>query len=233
MTEITILNNGYVKVIDHMGSDLSAIRAARASFAKDSPIWNERDERLLRFLIRNNEFSCFRHAVITFQCKVPLLVARQHYKYVVASAHLEDQHGWNESSRRYVTQEPEFYVPDTTEWRTAPENKKQGSGLPLDARIGEVATDDLMQYIDQGVELYERWMDLGMAAEQARLFLPAYGMFVNYQWTVSLNNLIHFLQERLAHNAQREMQELAQGVYRLTEPLFPVTMKALFGESDG
>lgn len=234
MTEqINILNGGYVKYIDHMGSDLSAIRAARASFAKDSEAWTQKDERLLSFLIREKHLSVFRHAAITFQCKVPLFVARQHYKYVVASAHLEDQHGWNESSRRYVTQEPEFHVPDVTEWRGAPANKKQGSGEPVDPRIGEVATNELIDYIDKGCDLYERWMAMGIAPEQARLFLPAYGMFVNYQWTVSLANLIHFFNERIAHDAQKEIQDLAAATYKLTEPLFPVTMKALFEENDG
>lgn len=233
MTEqIDILNGGYVKYIDHMGSDLSAIRAARASFAKDSEVWNEKDERLLRFLIREEHMSCFRHATLTFQCKTPLFVARQHYKYVVASAHLEDAHGWNESSRRYITQEPQFHVPNATEWRGAPANKKQGSGEPIDPRIGEVATQELMDFIEQGCDLYERWLSMGFAPEQARLFLPAYGMFLNYQWTVSLANLIHFFNERLAHDAQKEIQDLAQATFKLTEPLFPVTMKALFEENN-
>jgi len=231
--QIDILNGGYVKYIDHMGSDNSAIRAARASFAKDNPVWNEKDARLLNFLIREGHMSCFRHAALTFQCKSPLFVARQHYKYVVASAHVEDQHGWNESSRRYVTQEPEFHIPNETEWRSTPANKKQGSGAPIDPRIGEIATNELIDYIDKGCDLYERWMDLGIAPEQARLFLPAYGMFVNYQWTVSLANLIHFLNERLAHDAQDEITELAKAVLELTTPLFPATMKALFGGIDG
>lgn len=228
--QIDILNGGYVKLIDHMGSDNSAVRAARASFAKDNPVWNEKDERLLRFLIREEHFSCFRHASLTFQVKVPLFVARQHYKYVVASAHLEDQHGWNESSRRYITQEPEFHVPNADEWRGAPANKKQGSGEPIDPRIGEVATQELMDFIDRGCELYERWLSMGFAPEQARLFLPAYAMFINYQWTVSLANLIHFFQERIAHDAQKEIQVLAQATFDLTKPLFPVTLKALFEE---
>lgn len=226
--EIEVLNGGYVKLIDHMGGDNSAVRAARASFAKDNPVWNEKDERLLRFLIREGHMSCFRHASVSLQLKVPLFVARQHYKYVVASAHLEDQHGWNESSRRYVTQLPEFHIPANTEWRGTPENKKQGSSGPVDPRIGDVATNELVEYIEQGNKLYEKWMKMGIAAEQARLFLPSYGMFINYQWTVSLANLIHFLQERLAHDAQSEIVEVARAIYRLTRPLFPVTMGALF-----
>ena len=225
--QIDVLSSGYVRLVDHMGDDLSACRAARASFAKDAPEMNEKEERLIAFLIRENHMSCFRHATVTLQFKTPLFVARQHFKYQVASAFVEDQNGWNESSRRYITQEPEFHIPNNTEWRGAPENKKQGSGAPMDPRIGDVATKELEAYVAEGERLYNYWMDIGVAAEQARLFLPAYGMFVNYQWTTSLAQIIHFLKERLAHDAQYEMQQVAKAVYELTKPLFPVTFKAL------
>lgn len=231
MTEIKLYNGlGYVKLVDHMGDDNSAIRAARASFAKDSPVWNEKDKKLLKFLIREEHFSCFRHAAVTLQCKAPLFVARQHYKYQVASAHVEDQNGWNEMSKRYVTEGLSFHIPEATQWRGAPENKKQGSGELLDPRIGAVASDELAKFIDNAIEKYEYWLKIGIAPEQARLFLPAYGMLVNYQWTTSLAQIIHFLQERLAHDAQQEIQELAQAVYDLVKPLFPATMQALFEE---
>lgn len=227
MTEINVLNGGYVKLIDYMGDDNSAIRAARASFAKDSEIWNEKDAKLLGFLIREGHMSCFRHASVTLQLKTPLFVARQHFKYQVASAFVEDQNGWNESSRRYVTQEPEFHIPGATEWRGAPANKKQGSGELMDPRIGDVATQELIKYVEEGERQYNYWLKVGVAPEQARLFLPAYGMFVNYQWTTSLAQIIHFLEERLAHDAQAEMQVVAQAVYELVKPLFPATFEQL------
>jgi len=101
-----------------MGSDLSVVNAARASFGKEVTELGTKDARLIDFLARENHMSPFRHAFITFEFKAPLMVARQHWKYVVGSDHTMDS--WNESSRRYVTMEPEFYYPSAEEWRLAP-----------------------------------------------------------------------------------------------------------------
>jgi len=228
LTQIDLYNGkGYVRYVDHLGNDLSFTRAARASFAKDSSEWNDKEERLLAFLIREGHMSVFRHAAVTFQIKAPLMVARQHWKYVVASAHADDQNGWNETSRRYVSVDPEFYVPQADQWRSKPENAKQGSGGPVNEKLGNLATDALQNHVDFSVELFESAIEAGIATEQARLFLPAFGLMQYYQWTVSVANLIHFFQERLAHDAQLEIQEMAQAVYQLTQPLYPATFKAL------
>lgn len=225
--QINLYNDiGYVRLVDYMGNDLSFTKAARASFGKDSLDWNDKEERLLNFLVKNQHLSVFRHAAVTFQIKAPLFVCRQHFKYQVASAHIDDQNGWNEMSKRYVTANNEFYVPGADQWRSAPENAKQGSGVPVDSRMGAYLTRELVDYIIQGNKLYERALELGIAAEQARLFLPSYGLMVNYQWTVSVANLIHFLQERLAHDAQAEITDLARAVLDLTRPLYPSTLKA-------
>jgi len=226
MTKIDILDHGYVKYVDHLGSDLSFTKAARASFAKDSEVWNEKEAKLLNFLVRNEHFSVFRHAAVTLQLKVPLMIARQHWKYAVASSHIDDQTGWNESSRRYVTMEPEFYIPAANEWRTSPENKKQGSGQPLPADAGAYWTYYAQEYFADGLEHYNNAMRSGICAEQARLFLPAYAMYVSYQWTASIASVMHFLRERLEHDAQYEIQLVAQAVRDIIEPLFPATSEA-------
>lgn len=218
---------GYVRLVDHMGSDLSFTKAARASFAKDSPEWNLKEEKLLSFLIREGHMSVFRHAAVTLQIKAPLMVARQHWKYTVGSAHLDDQNGWNETSRRYVSVDNEFYIPTPEQWRSKPENAKQGSGGPVDINLGRLATESLQNHIHWAVEQFDAAIEAGIATEQARLFLPAFGLMQYYQWTVSVANLIHFFKERLAHDAQLEMQELAQAVYQLTQPLYPATFRAL------
>jgi thymidylate synthase (FAD) len=202
-----------------MGSDLSITNAARVSYAKESQEFSDRDESLLNYLIRNNEYSPFRHATLTFEVYAPLFVARQWWKYTVASTHLDDQIGWNESSRRYVTEEPVFHIP--TEWRSAPKNKKQGSGGPLEIDKGKVWTDALEYYIEEGEGLYKAAMDAGIAPEQARLFLPSYGMYVRWRWTTSLAAVLHFLDERLEHRAQLEIQQYAQAVRDLVVPIFP------------
>lgn len=229
MTEekIDVLDKGYVRLIDVMGSDLSIVNAARASFAKESLELSKADERLINFLVRENHMSPFRHAFMTFEFKAPLLVARQHWKYIVGSDHTMD--GWNESSRRYVTQDPEFYIPNSEEWRSTPENRKQGSGPALDASIGSDWTAKLIAYAEQGEALYCEAMEAGIAAEQARLFLPAYGMYVNYRWSCSLQSAMIFLQQRLAEDSQKEIQLYAEAVKKLIIDKFPVTMDLLIG----
>jgi thymidylate synthase (FAD) len=223
---------GYVRYVDHFGSDLSFTKAARASFAKDSPEWNDKEEKLLNFLVKNEHFSVFRHAAVTLQIKAPLMVARQHWKYTVGSAHLDDQNGWNETSRRYVSVDPEFYVPNSNQWRSKPANAKQGSGAPINPDQGLALTIQLAAHIQDSIDLFDRALEKGVATEQARLFLPAFGLMQYYQWTVSVANLIHFFQERLADDAQLEIQELAQATYQLTRPLYSATFKALGLESE-
>lgn len=171
--------------------------------------------------------SPFRHAMATFEFKAPLMVARQHWKYVVGSDHAMDS--WNESSRRYVTIEPEFYTPTLDQWRLAPDNKKQGSGGPVGPWIGSVLTDELNRYIEQGEALYKMAMDNDVAAEQARLFLPAYGMYVVYRWTCSLQSIALFLNQRLEEAAQVEIREYARAVLELIRPIFPVSIGGLVG----
>jgi thymidylate synthase (FAD) len=222
---IQVLDKGYVRLVDTMGSDLSVVNAARASFAKESLELDQKDIHLIDFLIRENHMSPFRHAFATFEFKAPLMVARQHWKYVVGSDHTMDS--WNESSRRYITIEPEFYVPAVDEWRLAPDNKKQGSGGPIGPWIGSVLTAELIRYIEQGEALYAMAMDNGVAAEQARVFLPAYGMYVVYRWTCSLQSIALFLNQRLDEGSQVEIRDYARAVLSLIQPEFPISIGGL------
>ena len=230
--KINVLDdNGYVILHDVMGSDLTVANAARVSYAKKSQELTEGDKRLISFLAREAHLSPFRHVMAQFEFNAPLMVARQHWKYVVGSSMLEatgdNMDAWNESSRRYVTEEPSFYIPNPYEWRSAPENSKQGSGDIVDDLTGDQTTYELMKHVEEGVRLYERAMELGICAEQARLFLPAYGMFVKYYWTASLQSVCHFLNQRLAHDSQVEIQEFAKAVYALVKPKFPVSIEEL------
>lgn len=220
---IDVLDKGYVRLVDVMGDDLSIVNAARASFAKESKEMTLADEKLISFLVREEHMSPFRHAFMTFEFKAPLMVARQHWKYIVGSDHAMD--GWNESSRRYVTSDPEFYVPDI--WRSAPENKKQGSGAPVNDQLQFELSENLIRYYSEGIRLYEQAMIDGLAAEQARLFLPAYGMYVNYRWSCSLQSVMLFLNQRLAEDSQVEIQEYAKAVFELIKDRFPISVKYL------
>lgn len=224
---IEVLDKGYVRYVKHMGDDLDPVNSAKVSFDKESGEFGDREARLLAFLQREEHSSVFRHSALTFEVYAPLFVARQWWKYAVASTHLEDQNGWNESSRRYVTETPTFYVPARDEWRSAPENRKQGSGEPINEYQGDVLTRSLEAYLSQGEYLYETAMENGVAAEQARLFLPAYGLYVRWRWTVSLGAVTHFLHQRLEHDAQKEIQDYAKAVWELTHQRFPVCMNTI------
>ena len=224
--KVDVLDKGYVRLVDSMGSDLSVVNAARVSYDKETEEISERDRKLINFLIREKHTSPFRHASVTFEVYAPLVVARQWWKYAVASSHVDDQNGWNESSRRYITEDEEFYIPTATQWRSKPENSKQGSGEPVDEFVGQRFTDRLEEIVRLGEEAYESAMQQGIAPELARLFLPAYGMYVRWRWTTSLQGVMTFLEQRLPHDAQSEIREYADAVLNLSKDIFPETFKS-------
>lgn len=222
---IPVLDKGYVKLVDHMGSDLKVVNAARISFDKWVNEMTPGDAKLIHFLAREDHLSPMRHSTMSFVVRAPLMIARQHFKYVVNSDHSSGQ-SWNENSRRYITEAEEFYIPKPEQWRSAPENKKQGSGGPVPLDIGSLAFQMLMEDVERQEAHYKWALDNDICPEQARLFLPAYGLYITYMWTASLQAVMHFLHQRLAHDSQEEMQAYAQAVSRLAQPLFPVTFDA-------
>jgi len=225
---IKVLDEGYVRLVDTLGDDVGIVNAARVSYDKEVHELSERDSKLIKFLIREGHTSPFRHAALTFEVYAPLFVARQWWKYAVSSTHVDDQNGWNESSRRYITEEEKFYIPLPEQWRSKPENSKQGSGEPVDVEIGQKYFDMLCNAVVQGTEAYHMALDDGIAPEIARLFLPAYGMYVRWRWTVSLQGAITFLEQRLPHDAQWEIQEYAKGIKHFVQMAYPETFKALY-----
>ncbi|WP_191556597.1 FAD-dependent thymidylate synthase [Metabacillus idriensis] len=220
-----VLDKGYVRLVDAMGSDLSVVNSARVSYNKAVDELGDKDKGLISFLAREGHTSPFRHATLQFEVYAPLMVARQWWKYVVGSDHVMD--AWNESSRRYITEEPEFYIVMPDEWRKAPENSKQGSGDIAPWMIGEAATKELLRIQNEGLAAYEDAIQAGICAEQARLFLPAYGLYVRWYWTSSLQGVAHFLNQRLEHDAQKEIQDYAKAVHELSLEKFPVSLKEL------
>ena len=229
MEKIDVLNLGYVGLVSTMGDDLEVANAARVSFDKRSELdmtglLKKQDRKLIDFLWKEEHTSPFRHCVLSFEIYAPLMVARQHWKYAVASTFVDDQNGWNESSRRYITEEPEFYIPTANDWRSAPENSKQGSGEPINYGLGVELTMKLFNLVEAAEAEYQHALEMGVCAEQARLFLPAYGMYVRYRWTTSLHGIMHFLQQRLAHDAQKEITDYAHAMRALAEKHFPYSL---------
>jgi thymidylate synthase (FAD) len=209
-----------------MGSDIDIVNSARVSFDKEVSSIGDKDISLINYLVKNRHDSVFRHCAMTFEVYAPLMVARQWYKHAVASTHLDDQMGWNESSRRYVTEKEEFYVPKVNEWRSTPENKKQGSGDSVNPEIGAKNLQRLRASVERGIRDYQEALSDGVAPEQARLLLPAYAMYVRWRWTASLNALLHFVSLRIDGHAQYEIQQYANIVNDIVMEHYPLTTKA-------
>src|SRR5690625_4789292 len=229
MTKINVLDRGYVRLRDIMGDDRTIANAARVSFDRRTEELDERDERLIAFLAREGHDSPFRHASLQFEVYAPLMIARQWWKYAIGSDHVMD--AWNESSRRYITENNEFYVPQADEWRSYPEKGiKQGSGEPIEEYKGDSYSRALELQVKRGERLYNEAMADGIAPEQARLFLPAYGMYVRWYWTASLQSVAHLIKQRTADDAQYEFRLYAEAVRELAEARFPVSLKALLKE---
>src|SRR5699024_9242220 len=216
-----------------MGDDDTVTNAARVSFDKEADKYtDEPNKRLINFLARNSHDSPFRHAVLQFEVYAPMMITRQWEKYLIGSNNSEFG-ARNESSRRYITENEEFYIPQADEWRSKPEASiKQGSGEPIEDEEGNILTKQLLAHVDRGVDLYERAMTKGVAPEQARLFLPAYGMYVRFRWTATLQTVAHLIRQRTAEGAQYEFRLYAEAIKELALEKFPISLGALLKEGE-
>ena len=222
MTMKVEADHGYVRLADSMGDELSIVNAARVSFDKESEELNNKDIGLLKFLVKHKHDSVLRHNFMTFEVLAPLLVARQWYKHAVASTHLDDQMGWNESSRRYITENNSYFIPHFDEWRYAPEDLKQGSSSePIDKDLGVMLTTLMQRHVEKCEEIYVEAIARGVAPEQARLFLPAYALNVRWRWSASLNAVLNFLSLRTAPDSQAEIRRYAFQVETIVKEKYP------------
>ena len=227
MKKIDLLDGGYVAIHEDgvMGSDLTIANSAKVSYGKRSTEIGEKEVRLIDFLAREGHTSPFRHATLQFEVRVPLMIARQWWKYIVGAGFQDPMVGWNESSRRYITERNEYHLP---EWfREAPANSKQGSGKPIETELNEKYLNLLAQQQLQGEALYQQALADGICAEQARLFIPAYGMYVSFYWTASLQGVAHLIAQRTKPDAQWEFQLYANAVKELADEHFPISIKKL------
>ena len=197
------------KYVDHMGSDLSAVNAARTSFNKHHTEMTAGDTKLIKYLAKHKHLSPFGHAFASFHVSCPIFVARQLVKHKYLR--------WNEVSRRYVSTPPEFYEPDV--WRGQAQDKKQGSaGVVADVNIK--TTQSLVGM------LYEDLLAQGVCEEQARMVLPQ-NTFTEWHWSGSLDAFASMCKLRCATDTQVETQDVAWQIYWAMEELFPVSWAAL------
>lgn len=225
------------ELISCLGTDLTVVNAARVSFDKESE-WevnhsvrkelSAKDAALIRYLAKHDHFTPFTHCMITLRETVPIFVARQRFKHTIGFT-------YNEVSRRYVDDTPEFYLPDL--WRFKADNVKQGShytGLTSQEVNGklrdkEEANGLIMspeEIYDDCLKTYKQLLSIGVCAEQARMVLPQ-SMYTSYYVTGSLSAFARAYKLRIDKHAQREIQELAEKWNAIIKDLYPVSWEAL------
>ena len=210
--------------IDHMGSDLSVVNAARVSFGKKSQfegrvggpnVLSERDTKLIKYLAKHKHISPFGHAFASFHVKAPIFVARQLVKHKFLR--------WNEISRRYVDDEPEFYVPEI--WRGRSADKKQGSEGVVDYGV-------LTDFYDRCLFEYTEMIEFGVAPEQARMVLPQ-STITEWYWSGSLDAFADMCRLRCKEDTQYESRVVANQISEMMGKLYPVSWAALMeGETE-
>ena len=199
-----------VTLIDKMGSDLSVVNAARVSFAKKKTEFDEKDEKLIKYLAEHDHWSPFGHSSMQFLIKAPIFVARQLVKHQVGLI-------WNEVSSRYVDDEPEFYIPFI--WRSRPENKKQGSG---DKEI----EFDITEITQACKVVYKQMLEEDISPEMARMILPQ-NMMTEWYWSGSLMAFARVCNLRNKEDAQQETRVVTEHIARHLKDHFPVSAKYL------
>ena len=226
-----------VTYVDHMGSDLSVVNAARVSFGKKSealgtsgvdgghmtPILHDQDKRLIKYLAKHKHMSPFGHAFASFHVKAPIFVARQLVKHKFLR--------WNEISRRYVDDDPEFYMPD--QWRGRADDKKQGSAgiVDIDRYWTENFDDDGWNPMpglayEDALYCYRGLLDAGVCPEQARMVLPQSTM-TEWYWSGSLDAFADMCNLRCKEDTQLETTLAAQCIFQAMSNLFPLSWEAL------
>ena len=216
--------------IDHCGSDLSTVNAARVSFGKESE-WeygedgthylSHKDAKLIKYLAEHKHFSPFGHAFASFRVKAPIFVARQLVKHQYLR--------WNEISRRYVDDEPEFYVPEL--WRGRSADKKQGSSGDVYYNYKRYVDDEGKHFgIDKVcLQEYREMLEDGIAPEMARMVLPTSQM-TEWYWSGSLDAFADMCKLRCKEDTQYETRLVADQISEKMKQLFPVSWDALVGE---
>ena len=218
---------GSVEYVQHMGDDLTIVNAARVSFGKQKEVIDERDRKLIKYLIKHKHTSTLEHNVITFRFTVPLFVRGQHHRHRTWS--------YNEISRRYTDKDLKFYEPK--EFRTQHKSNRQASNenetinpqikiySPFCSEpVPRLASDLVKKHHIDSLKLFDELIDAGVCREQARGVLPQ-NLYTEYYGTCNLNNLIKFIHLRTHDGAQQEIRVVAEACKKIASGLWPEAFK--------
>ena len=220
---------GRVDYVAHMGSDLTVVNSARVSFGVEKTKLDNRDRKLIKYLISHRHTSTLEHCSVTFRFTVPLFVRSQHHRHRTWS--------YNEISRRYTSRDLRFYKPD--QFRTQHKSNRQASNPEelTDPVLYPVKTPSLVPtksmtasehykiHMDYSLKLFNDMLSAGVCREQARGILPQ-ALYTEYYGTVNLNNLLKFIDLRIHEGAQWEIQKVALACLEIAKDLWPETVKA-------
>ena len=217
---------GKVDYVSHMGSDLTVVNSARVSFGVEKDELDDKDRKLINYLIKHRHTSTLEHNLLTFRFTVPLYVRSQHHRHRTWS--------YNEISRRYTDVNIQFYEPKA--FRTQHKSNRQASNAEelINPKIvfywdestsGYKASETMREFHQGALELYNSMIEAGVCREQARGVLPQ-NLYTEYYGTVNLSNLLKFIDLRTHEGAQWEIQKVAEACLEIATDLFPETVGA-------
>ena len=215
--KFSVLDDGFVCLVDVMGDDSSIVQAARVSYGEGTKKVSD-DRTLIRYLLRHRHTTPFEMAEVKFLVRVPMDCWRQWIRHRTANV--------NEYSTRYSLAIDAAQTTESTEWRSQADSNRQGSGQPLPLESGEKLTAQETELHSQMRTVYQERIDAGVAREQARKDLPL-ATYTEAYWKVDLHNLLHFLALRMDSHAQKEIRDYATMIgEKIVAPLFPVVWEA-------
>ncbi len=211
-----VLDHGFIRVIDYMGSDSAILQAARVSYGKGTKQINQ-DEALIKYLMRHYHTTPFEMCEIKFHVKLPIFVARQWIRHRTANV--------NEYSARYSILDHEFYIPKAEQIAKQSDNNKQGRGKAFDLNTSKKIIDSLINDSNLAYSHYEKFIEQGLAREIARTNLTL-NYYTQFYWKVDLHNLFHFLKLRIDKHAQYEIRVYAEIMLDIIKEWVPIAHSA-------
>lgn len=220
-TKIDVLDKGYVRLVDYMGSDRSIVQAARVSYDGDLKTGADKaaDDKLIEYLYANRHTCPFEAVEFQFEVKAPIFVVRQWHRHRTWS--------YNEISARYVELDDDFYLPDPKMVGRQSEKNRQGRLVRDNLRTTDAVAEEFIRDLQAqsmiGFDCYQRHLEAGIPRELARCFLGM-NTYTRMYAKVDLHNLMHFLSLRLHSHAQWEIRQYAKALLELVEPIVPVAV---------
>lgn len=218
-------NIGKIELVQSMGEDITVVNSARVSFGVQKESLDDKDKKLINYLIKHQHTSTLEHNVATFRIKVPLFIRSQHHRHRTWS--------YNEISRRYTDSDLQFYIPN--DYRTQHKSNRQASnveekinppmsvyGVDLESRL---CNDAIEYHVNMSLALFDDMIKKGIAREQARMILPQ-NLYTEYYATANLSNILKFIELRTHDGAQWEIQQLANKMGKIIAEIWPITMES-------